>query len=246
VVVNEALARQLGGPVVGRRLRTGTPSAMFATAPTEFAIVGVVANERFRGLELPAQPAYYISTRQFPQSSMTLLVRTAGDPLAVAPTVRAAIRAADGAITADRFTTIDRILAEQLGPRRITAEIIGGFAATALGLAALGIHGLLMIAVTARRREIGVRIAVGAAPASVALQILREGLSGAAVGVTAGLGLAVLAGRFIQAQLVGVSPFDPVLLAVVTAILLATACAASLIPAWRASRVDPLTILRQD
>jgi putative ABC transport system permease protein len=246
VLVNEALARRLGGRVLGRRLRTSTPSTMFPSAPADFEIVGVAADERFRGLERPAQPAYYISTRQFPQSSLTLLVRLDGDPLAQAPSVRAAIRSSDPAVTVDRITTMDRILDEQLVARRVTSGLIDGFAATALGLAALGIYGLLMIAVAARQREIGIRLAVGASPLSVAGHTIRAGITGVATGVAAGIVLALLTGRLLRGQLVDVSPSDPVLLAGTALILLTTAAAAAAIPAWRASRVDPLTVLRQD
>lgn len=246
VLVNEALARTLGGGVLGRRLRTGTPAAMFPGAPSEFEIVGIVVNERFRGLERPAQPAYYISTRQFPQPGLTLLVRTSGDPMAQAAEVRAAVRQTDPTITVDRFTTIDRILDDQLVSRRVTADVIDGFATTALGLAALGVYGLLMIAVAARRREIGIRLAVGASPASIAVRTFFDGLRSAGVGIALGLGLALLTGRYLQGLLVDVSASDPALLALTAAVLLGTASLAAAIPAWRAARVDPLTVLRQE
>ena len=246
VLVNEALARTLGGGVIGRRLRTTTPSTMFPGAPSDFEIVGIVVNERFRGLERPAQPAYYISTRQFPQSGLTLLVRTTGDPMAQATEVRAAVRSADPAITIDRFTTIDQILAEQLVSRRVTSGVISGFATTALGLAALGVYGLLMIAVASRRREIGIRLAVGASPASIALRTFRDGLASAGFGVVLGLGLALISGRYLRGLLVDVSASDPALLALTAAVLLGTATAAAAIPAWRAARVDPLSALRQE
>jgi putative ABC transport system permease protein len=246
VLVNEALARTLGGGVLGRRLRTSTPSNMFPGAPSDFEIVGIVVNERFRGLERPPQPAYYISTRQFPQTGLTLMVRTTGDPLAQAAEVRATVRRTDPAITVDRFTTIDQIMAEQLVSRRVTSEVINGFATTALGLAALGMYGLLMIAVASRRREIGIRLAVGASPASIALRTLRDGLASASLGVLLGLGLALISGRYLHGLLVDVSASDPVLLGLTAAVLLGTATVAAAIPAWRAARVDPLSALRQE
>ncbi len=152
-VVNEAFAREVGGRVVGRRLRSGTPRFNYEGAPDQFEIVGVVSNERVRGLELPAPPAYYLSTRQFPQTSVTILARTAGDPLAAAPDVRAAIRAADSATTVERPTSLAQILADQLVARRVTTDLIGGFATAAVALAALGMYGLLAVLVSSRRRE---------------------------------------------------------------------------------------------
>ena len=168
--INEAFAGELGGRVLGRRIRTSTPQGMAgATAPAEFEIVGVVRNERFRGLEQPSQPAFYLSTRQFPQTDVSILARTSSDDaLDLATRVRAAVRAVDRAITFDSPTTLDRILAEQLVARRMTTGVIGGLAGAALALAALGLYGLLTVLVAARRRDIGVRLALGASPQRVA------------------------------------------------------------------------------
>jgi predicted permease len=131
-VVNEAFAAELGGRAIGRRLHSSTPSAMYEGAPRDFEIVGVVENERFRGLERPAGPAYYLSTRQFPQPDVTLLVRTSRDPLGLASDVRSAVRATDTTITVDRVTTLETLLGELLVSRRVTTEIVGAFAVAAL------------------------------------------------------------------------------------------------------------------
>jgi predicted lysophospholipase L1 biosynthesis ABC-type transport system permease subunit len=219
---------------------------MFPGAPDEFEIVGVVANERFRGLEQPAQPAFYLSTRQFPQTTLSLLVRTTGDPLDIAPDVRATLRATDPSITFDRPTSLDRILGEQLLARRATTDLIGGFAAAALALAALGLYGLLAAAVGSRRREIAIRIAVGAPPASMARRLVGDSLRHVALGIALGCGLALLAGRLLQGLLVGVSPRDPATLAAVAALLLLVAFGAALVPARRAARVDPAEALRAE
>jgi putative ABC transport system permease protein len=245
-VVNEAFARELGGQAIGRRIRTGTPRFMFPTAPTEYEIVGVVNNERFRGLELPAQPAFYLSTGQFPQTTFSVLVRTAGDPLAVVADVRSAIRATDPGITFDRPTSLDRILGEQLVTRRVTTDLIGGFAGTALALAALGLYGLLAASVSGRRREIGVRLAVGAPPASIARRVVGDSVRNVAAGIVLGCGLALVTGRLIRSLLVGVSARDPVTLAAIATLLLAIALCASVLPARRAARVDPVEALRAE
>ena len=245
-VINEAFALQLGARAIGRRIGTATPGMMVAGAPNVFEVVGVVGNERFRGLERPAQPAYYLSTRQFPQSSGTLLVRTSGDPLVHAADIRAAIRAYDPAITMDRVTTLDRILDGQLAARRATTDVIGGFAAGALALAALGMYGLLTVMVGSRRREIGIRLAVGASPSSVGGQIIRQALRTATLGVSIGLFLALVTGRLLRGLLVGVSAHDPVLLAIAGVVLLTAAASAAVVPAIRAARLDPLAILRNE
>jgi putative ABC transport system permease protein len=245
VVVNEAFARQLGGRAIGRRLTTSTPSAMFPGAPREFEIVGVAVNERFRGLEKPPQPAFYLSTRQFPQSGMTLLVRTVGDPSARAADIRSIVRATDPGITFDRVTTLETILREQLLPRRVTTDVISVFAIVALGLAALGMFGLVATLVSSRTREIGIRLAIGASPVSVGREVMRHALQTAAVGVVLGLLLALAAGRVLRSLLVNVSQRDPLVLGAVAIILLAAAALAALAPAFRASRIDPVTALRQ-
>jgi predicted permease len=246
-IVNEAFAREMGGRALGRRILSGTPRFLHGdAAPHDFEIVGVVGNERFRGLERPAQSAFYLSTRQFPQTSFSILVRTAGDPLAMTPDVRAALRAADRGITLNHATSLEQILAEQLDPRRMTTELIGGFAAAAVALAALGMYGLLAALVGSRTREIGVRLAIGASPASVAKRIVVDSLRNAVVGVVVGCAMALIAGRLIQSLLVGVSASDPITLATAAAVLLTVAAFAAIVPARRAARVDPAISLRAE
>jgi putative ABC transport system permease protein len=243
-VVNEAFARELGGRVVGRRVRTGTPAAMAQGAPREFTIVGVVANERFRGLERPAQAAFYLSTRQFPQSGLTLLVRTTGDPVIHASDIRSAVKTADETVTFDRVRTLETILAEQLVARRVTTEVIGGFAGVAVGLSALGMYGLLAMLVGSRTREIGIRLAVGASPSAVGQEILRYAVGNATIGILLGSALALGTGRLLHSLLVDVMPHDPLMLGLVAALLLTTAACAALFPALRAARIDPVDALR--
>ena len=246
-IVNEAFAREMGGRAPGRRIRSGTPRFLHGSAaPSDFEIVGVVGNERFRGLERPAQPAFYLSTRQFPQTGFSILARTPGDPLAVTPDVRAAVRAADRGITLNHPTSLEQILAEQLGRRRMTTELIGGFAAGAVALAALGMYGLLAVLVGSRTREIGIRLAIGASPASVAKRIVVDSLRNAVVGIVLGCGMALMAGRLIQSLLVGVSASDPITLATAAAVLLTVAACAAVVPARRAARVDPVISLRAE
>ena len=247
VMINEALAREIGGRALGRRIRSGTPRFLYGNeAPVEFTIVGIVRNERSRGLEQPASPAVYMSTRQFPQQGFSVIVRTTGDPLAIAGEVRAALRGIDPAITLSRPTSIESLLAEQMVARRVTTDVISGFAVAALALAALGMYGLLAVLVSSRTREIGVRVALGASPSKVARAVVSDSLRNTGAGLAVGAVLALAAGRLIESLLVGVSASDPLTLGVVSATLLILAATAALGPARRAARIDPVHALRAE
>ena len=254
-VVNEAFVREHGGPVVGRRLRSAAPQMTWsASAPEEFEILGVVENERFRGLERPSEPAVYLSTRQFAQTAFTLLVVTgtritsttslAPDPRAIAGEVRAGVHAIEPGATVGPPVLLADILRDQLVARRVTADVIGGFAGSALALAALGVYGVLSMLVASRTREIGVRLALGASPRAIAGSVVRESVWNTAPGLVAGAGLALVAGRLLESFLVGVSSSDPLTVVLVTATMLGAAVLAALIPAVRAARVDPVVALR--
>jgi putative ABC transport system permease protein len=246
VMVNEAFARTLApGLVLGRTLRSSAASFTWGDrAPRVYTIVGIVENERFRGLEQPVQPAVYVSTLQFPQQGTALLVRTAGDPLALAADVRTVVRAVEPGATMAAPQSLSGILRDQLVTRRATTDVFGGFAAAALVLAALGLYGLTAGVVSSRTREIGVRLALGATPGAVARHVVDDSLITAGAGVAVGLVLALGAGRLIQGLLVGVGSRDPVTLAVVAATLLIVAALAAVLPARRAASVDPATVLR--
>jgi putative ABC transport system permease protein len=249
VVVNEAFARTFGtqAPVIGRRLQSRAARFTWgAAAPEEFTIVGIVEDERFRGLEQPSQPAVYQSTRQFPQRGFTVLIGAEDDARRVMAQLRQVVSTLDAEAAVSNTTSIEDILAEQLGARRLTTNVIGGFALAALGLAALGLYGLLAVSVTARRRDIGVRLALGASPRNVARHVVRESLLSAFAGVAGGLVLATVTGRLLQSLLVGVSARDPLTLTTVAVTLGLVAVLAAVAPARRAARVDPAQTLRGD
>lgn len=247
-LVNEAFARTVtDGAVIGRRLRVSSPRYTWGDdALTEFTIVGVVEDERMRGLEIPAPPAYYLSTRQFPQQGFTLVVRSVGLSTSVASGIRSTVRDADRGASVATPRTLQSILDDQLVSRRVTSDLIGGLSAAALALSALGVYGLLAVVVAGRTREIGVRIALGAPPARVGRQVVRESLVNGGVGVAAGVLLALMAGRFLESRLVGVSASDPTMLGGVATVILCTAAAAAVVPARRAARVDPAVALRNE
>ncbi|HEX5475521.1 MAG TPA: ABC transporter permease [Vicinamibacterales bacterium] len=244
-VVNAAFERA-NGASIGRRLRIGAARATWgAAAPDSFVVIGEVADERFRGLDQPSQPAVYVSTRQFPLlDGMLIAVARQGEPDALAPEVRAAVRRVEARATFDHARPLAGILADQLAPRRITARVVTAFSAGALALALLGVYGLLRLLVVERRREIGIRIALGAPPGRVARGILVEACAIAGGGVAAGLVIAVAAGRALDAWLFGVSSANPALLTSVAAALLAASVAAALPPARRAARTDPVAAMR--
>lgn len=246
VVVNEAFARELGGRALGRRVQSGVSRFLYSDAPNEFEIVGIVQDERSRGLEQPAGAAVYVSTRQFPQESFSVLARTTGEPLAIAAAVRRALRALNPAITLNQATSVDALLAEQLVARSVTTQVTSGFAMAALALAALGMYGVLSIMVTGRTREIGVHLALGASPALVARTIVGDSVRTAAVGLAAGLALALGVGRLLTSLLVGIAGHDVATLTIVAASTLLLAMIAAAGPARRAAHVDPMVTLRAE
>jgi ABC-type antimicrobial peptide transport system permease subunit len=160
------------------------------------------------------------------------------------PGIRSAIRAIDPAITVDQPLALDGVLDGQLAERRVTTDVIGGFSFASFALAALGMYGLLAMLVASRRREIGVRLALGASPRLVGWNVLRHSLIDAAAGVVLGVTLAIATGRFIESLLVGVKAHDSMTIATVALSLFALACLAAVGPARKASRIDAAIALR--
>jgi putative ABC transport system permease protein len=215
-----------------------------AGASGDFEILGIVENERFRGLERSSEPAVYLSTRQFPQTGVVLLLRAAQDPRTMLRDVRAGVRTVEPTATVSAPRRLADIADEQLVTRRVTADVISGFAAAALALAALGVYGVLTLIVASRTREIGVRLALGATPKGIARHVLLRSLVHALPGVALGIALAVIAGRLLEGTLVGVTGTDVSTLTAVAGTMLAAATVAALLPAMRAARVDPIDALR--
>jgi predicted permease len=245
-LVNEAFAQTLDDGAIGRVLRSEAVRATWgATLPGEFTIVGVVAGERSHGLEQPVPPAVYLSTRQFPQTGFALIVRSAA-PRSVLADLRGIVRHAEARATVESPLLLSDVLADQLASRRLTTDVLGGFAGAALLLAGLGVYALLALLVSGQQRDIGVRLTLGATPASVARGVVTSGLRHVAIGLGVGLALAVAAGQLVRGLLVGVSATDPMTLAMVTATILTASVGASVVPALGAARVDPVEALRRD
>jgi putative ABC transport system permease protein len=241
-IVNSAFVRKYlpGENAIGMRVRFGDEGDDWIT------IVGVVGDSRNLGLDLTPSPLLYFPSDRFPLAFMSLGVRTAAPPAAVASIVRAAVRDADPELPVDRLVPLQEVLQESLAEPRFRTLLLGTFAGMALVLAAVGLYGLISYTVAQRTREIGIRVALGAQPRQVVLPILREALTLALLGVAAGLAAAAAASRLLSSFLFEVGATDPITFASVALLLLTVALAASYIPSRRALGVDPIAALRAE
>jgi len=242
-----------GQDPIGRRFRFGLLGGGAITDLGDFqnrTVVGVVGDVKVRGPERRSEPQVYLPNRQQPENAMgwytpqDLAVRHTGVPGALLPAVRGIIARADPTLPVTDVRTLEDVLQGQTAPRRVQVRVLAGFAALAVLLAGIGIHGLLSFAVASRTREIGVRRALGAHTGDILGLVLRQALTLAAMGVLLGIALAWAAGRSLEALLAGVSPRDLATFATAAGLALVTALLGSLLPAWRATRVDPLTAIR--
>lgn len=242
-VINETMARRLfpGQDAVGHRIRMG-PNA---TGPWT-TIVGIIGDVRHGGLEEIPQPEFYINYLQGPPVSPFIVLRTTGDPAALAETVRAEARAIDKNLPVYDLKPMTAIRAESMAERRFVLLIVSAFGALALALAAIGVYGVMSLIVSERTREVAVRIALGAEPARMVLLIVGQAAMLAVVGIAAGLVVIVPLAPLVRNQLYGVDAADPVTLVAVPAALLGVAALAALAPARRAAAADPLAALRAD
>jgi predicted permease len=242
-VVSEALAQRLwpGASPVGQRIQYRFQGRM---RPAE--IVGVVGDIRHDGLDRPPRLEVFVPHAQAPFGSMTFVARTSGDPASVIPDLKAQIHAVDPAQAIYRAATARELVANTLVERRFMLALLGGFALLAGVLAAIGIYGVISVATTQRTREFGVRIALGAESTEILGMVLRQGALMTALGLGIGLTAALAFGRVMSRFLYGVQPADPATLAGVVAVLALVALTACVVPARRATRVDPLVALRTE
>ncbi len=245
VVVNESFAKRYypGESAVGQRIATGDENEA-----RWWEIVGVVGDTRGRGMAAGPEPEIYMTLEQDPDrwNQLFLLVRTAGNPSLMLPTVRRLIAAIDREQPVYAIRTLEDAFAATTVQHRMSTILLAVFAGLAVVLAALGVYAVMAQSVAARRQEIGIRMALGAASADVVRMITGQALwlllIGAGLGLTGGIAL----GRVASSLLVGTSPSDPTVLGVVTAVLVATGLAAGWVPARRASRIDPASALRTE
>jgi putative ABC transport system permease protein len=211
-----------------------------------YEIVGVVGSLKSGGLQEPSPPQIYGSMAQHPVPMLAAFVRTAGDPAALGRTAQQAILGVDPDVPAYRLRTGDQLLGRSLARRRLPMTLISSFAAIALVLALLGLYGVLAYGVAQRTREIGIRMALGAAAGQVLAGVVRQGMIIASLGAIAGLAGALAITRVLKDALYNVSPLDAGVLLVAPAALLLVALLACAIPARRAARVDPVLALRHE
>ncbi len=245
VIVGKTMAETLWPreDPLGQRIRVaGGPNNPFRT------IVGVVADVRHYGLHLPETLQVYVPHAQthYPQPFVTMVVRTAQEPLALAPAAREEVRGIDPLQPVTKIRTYDGIIAESMAARRFTLVLLGLFAGTALILAIVGLYGAVSYVVTQRQREIGVRVALGATTREINRLVLRLGMTPTVLGVIAGVVISAGLARAIETMLYGTSPLDRVTFAVVIAVMAASALAACVLPARRAAAVDPAITLKAE
>ena len=244
-VISEAAALQYwpGEDPVGQRIRlhvsVGRPER-------EREIVGVVGDVRAGRIEMAPAPLVYVPHAQYPFEWMTVFLRSAEDPLALAPMVRAQLSSIDRDVAIGPIRSGDALLHEAVAQPRFRMRLLTFFAVTALGLAALGLYGVMAFGVHQRRGEIGLRIAFGADRASVIGLILRQGMVPVALGILVGLAGALLLTTAMRGLLYEVTPFDPWTFAGVSLLLTVVAAIACYVPARRAASVDPLIALRSE
>jgi putative ABC transport system permease protein len=241
VVINRTLARRYYADrdPIGQHVRipyTGQTAE----------IIGVVGDVKQFGLQDAESSQIYAALAQNPFIFTSLAVRTAGDPMTLANSIRRAIWNVDKDQPVWSVVSMENILSTSVRPQQFVMWMLGGYAALALLLASIGIFGVVSYAVSQRTGEIGVRIALGAMPRHVAGMVLRQGFTMAAVGIVLGIAAAAWLTRYLQSQLFAVSPLDPAVYAIVAVVLASVALAACLIPARRAMRVDPVEALRHE
>ncbi|MEX2282817.1 MAG: ABC transporter permease [Gemmatimonadota bacterium] len=240
IVVNETFARTFFGDAnpLGKRARMRGRDAPWLT------IVGVTNDVKHYGLDQPMRPGIYLPWSQSQPNSMALVIRTGVEPSSIAPGARSALRQIDPELPLYDLRTMNESLRNSMSLRRMYSWLIAVFAGVALALAIGGIYGVLSYVVGQRRREIGIRMALGAHRGRVLRLVLRHGARLAAIGITLGLLAAVAVTRLMATLLFGVPPFDPVTYGAVVGVLTATALIAAYAPARRAVRVNPQTVLR--
>jgi putative ABC transport system permease protein len=224
---------------IGLRRAPGQPKA-------GGVVIGVVGDVKDRGLAAAPPPEIYLPYAQLPTPTMDLVVRTSQHPLALAPSVEAAVHALDRELPVTRTQALEDVVARSLSEPRFYTLLLGVFGGSALLLAALGVFGVMSFSVARRARELGIRVALGADPGDVRRLVLRQAVLIAIAGVAWGLAGALALSHLLASLLFNLSPADPATLGTVALLLTAVAVLASYLPARRATRADPLVVLRAE
>jgi putative ABC transport system permease protein len=216
----------------------------FRGKPRRLQIVGIVGEVRHDALELPPRDELFIPFAQIPFGSMTFVLESSGDPSLLIEPAKAEIWAIDPLQTFYDSGTVEHLVAASVSPRRFALILTSAYALIAVGLAALGIYGIMSVSTRQRTREIGVRLALGASPRLIRSLVIKRGIVLGTLGLAAGLAIALGAARLLRSQLFAIGPTDPVTLVSVGVLVLTVTVAASYAPARRATKVDPLVALR--
>ena len=205
----------------------------------------MAADMRIDGLPTPPRPTFYAAQAHFPWGS-GFMVRTQGDPMAVASAVATIVHRLDAGLPLDQLRTLEQAMEESLGPQKLILALIGAFAATALLLASIGLYGVMSYAVANRQREMSIRLALGAARPDIMRLVVGNGIRLMAVGLGLGVLVAVAGARFLASRVASVDAFDPLVFLGAALILSGVTLLACWFPARRATNADPMIALREE
>jgi putative ABC transport system permease protein len=249
-IVSDALAKRFfpNEDPVGRRIAVNGPVRGRATAEVvKLVIVGVVGDVKVSDIAATAKPMIYVPLPQNPFSrGVWFAVRTAGNPAALAPAVRREFTSIDKEEPVEQVGSLEQMLASQLAQPRFQTDLMGSFALVAFLLAVLGIYGVNAYAVTQRRKELGLRMALGASRGAVLRQVILRGMIPTWIGIVIGIAGAGVATSVLKSVLVGTDSLDPIAFLGAAVVLAAAAALACYFPARRATRIDPAIILRME
>jgi predicted permease len=241
VIVNETFVKRhfAGENPIGRTLITG-----MAQRPSQ--VIGVVADVRGTNLSTPPEADYFMPALQRPETFTNVLVRTKGDPVAIAPLVREALRSVDPDLPLLQPQALTTLIAQTVADRRLALVLLGSFAGLALLLASLGVYSVMAHLVALRTSEIGIRMALGATPGTVMRMVLGHSSRLTLLGIVLGVAGGFAVSKLMQQTLFEVNPANPLFYLAVSTILLLVAVCASWFPARRATRIDPVRALRME
>ncbi|HJU73657.1 MAG TPA: FtsX-like permease family protein, partial [Gemmatimonadaceae bacterium] len=244
LMISQSIARRF----FGERSAVGAKLHVYAWGDMHWTVIGVVGDVKTSRLDEPAPPTIYYTHLQGPENRMSLVIRTQSDLTTLASEMRSVVRAMDPTLPVYAVRSMEREVSESpaVYARRYPLVLLGAFATAALILAIVGIAGVISYSVSQRSREIGIRVALGAAQRSILSMIMREGGVLALAGVVIGVVAALISTRLLGSVLYGVGAADPLTYGAIAALIVTVSLAASYLPARRATRVDPMTVLRND